>query len=189
MIFLGFIQSPAYSQEAPLSLVVDAAQPSKVSDPKLVLKPGDTVEIVVRGEEDLSDDYVIGSQGYVAFPLIGDIRVSGFKVAEAADVIADKLSQGYLKDPYVRVSLVSQSLSEDVFYIVGEVKRPGSYVYTQDMRIEDAVDMAGGFTAHADIFKVFVLKPQREAPDVYKNFMVNEAIEPGVVILVKEKLF
>lgn len=57
--------------------VVNHALGQDVNSKEYVLGVGDRIKMVVYGENDLSGEYEVGSTGYAALPLIGDIRAAG----------------------------------------------------------------------------------------------------------------
>ncbi len=84
---------------------------------------GDSFEVRVFGEPDLSGLYRVGSQGNITFPLVGDIHVDGLDAQAAVALIADKLKQGMLRDPQVTL-LVKEQTSKKV-YVLGQAAIPG----------------------------------------------------------------
>ena len=65
-----------------------------------LLQPGDLVDIQVYKEEDMSRTLRISTQGYIAFPLVGNIKIADLNVSQAANKIEEKL-KSYLKNPSV----------------------------------------------------------------------------------------
>ena len=64
---------------------------------------------------------------------------------ELESAIIAKLKPDYLINPQLSVEVANYR----PFYIIGEVKNPGSYAYVGGMRVVNAVAMAGGFTYRA----------------------------------------
>jgi polysaccharide export outer membrane protein len=82
------------------------------------------------------------------FPLLGRIRAGGLTLREVESQLQTKLiAQGYFKDPRVMVS-IDQYRSQKVF-IVGEVRNPGAYALSGDMRLVEALALAGSTTPTA----------------------------------------
>src|SRR5262249_50134161 len=109
---------------------------------------GDSFEVRVFGEADLSGLYKVGSEGNITFPLVGVLHVEGLDAQAVAKLIADKLrSDQYLRDPQVTV-LIKEQTSKKV-YIIGQVGHPGTFTYTPSMTVVEAITIAGGFTGLA----------------------------------------
>ncbi|HOY67888.1 MAG TPA: polysaccharide biosynthesis/export family protein [Candidatus Ozemobacteraceae bacterium] len=73
------------------------------------LAPGDRIRVWVKGEPDLTVERVIGSDGSIAYPLIGNVGMNGLKPHEAARVIARMLDDGYIRQPLVQVDVTSRA--------------------------------------------------------------------------------
>lgn len=144
------------------------------------LGPDDVLEMVVYGEEDLSGSYRVGTGGSISVPLIGEVQVSGLTLRAAEETITQKFSDGYLVDPSVSIQ-VSESRP---VYIMGEVKNPGSFKYTSNMTVLNAVALAGGFTYRARESEVTITRSGEELDSA-----PEEPIQPGDVITVEERFF
>lgn len=149
------------------------------------LGAGDKVRVTVFGEDDLTGEYEIDGSGVVAFPLVGEVKASGGTARDLEEGIAKKLRQGYLKNPTVSVEV----LSYRPFFILGEVKRPGSYPYKNGLNVLNAVALAGGYTYRAKS-NVWVITRSGD-----KNFQEREVengnftVRPGDTIVVPERFF
>ena len=108
--------------------------------------PEDSLRISVWNNKDLTLDIVVRPDGKISLPLIQDVQAEGLTPPELADVIHQKLLQ-FIKEPHVSVIVLQVNASK--FYIVGEVKKPGTYFLRGDMSILQALSMAGGFTTFA----------------------------------------
>ena len=105
---------------------------------------GDTFDVRVFGEPDLSGTHRVGADGTITFPLAGVIKVEGLEPQAAARKIAERLSDGILRNPQVSVLLKEQTSKKIV--VMGQVSKPGTYAYTPAMTILEAITQAGGFT-------------------------------------------
>lgn len=112
----------------------------------LGLGPADTFDVRVFGEADLTNTYRVASNGTIDFPLIGRLNVQGRTPSDVADEIQRKL-ETYLKRPQVSV-LLRESNSKKVT-VYGQVQKPGTIPYGDQMTISQAISMAGGLTAMA----------------------------------------
>lgn len=149
-----------------------------------LLGPGDKVRVTVFGEEDLSGEYELGSLGVVSMPLIGSVKGIGRTEKQLGDAIARKLLEGFLRNPRVAVEV----LNYRPFYILGEVKEPGSYPYVNGMSIINAVAMGGGFTYRADEKNILITRANdRDKKKTRASFATP--VLPGDVIKVEERFF
>jgi exopolysaccharide production protein ExoF len=107
------------------------------------LGPQDRLRIHVYEWPALTGEYAVGATGFVALPLIGEVKAAGAVPADLAATIADKLRvRSRLAQPPETVVDVIQYRP---FYIVGGVDRPGEYNYRPDMMVLNAVSIAGGY--------------------------------------------
>jgi polysaccharide export outer membrane protein len=165
--------------------LVLSAGPSSAADPAYMLGSGDKVRVTVFGELDLSGEYQVDGSGVLAFPLVGEVRAAGGTARNLENEIAKKLSSGYLKNPTVSVEV----LTYRPFFILGEVKQPGSYPYKNGLNVLNAVAMAGGYTYRAKS-NVWVITRSGD-----KEFQDREirngdfTVLPGDTIVIPERFF
>ena len=147
-----------------------------------VLGSGDRIRIVVFGQEDLSGEFEIDGTGYVSLPLIKEVTASGLTLRQLEALIAGKLKPDFLKNPRVNVEV----LNYRPFYIIGQVKKPGSYPYVSGMSVINAVALAGGYTYRAREGKVLITRSKNG-----KRKPANHTtkVMPGDVIEVPERFF
>ena len=153
-------------------------------DLEYTLGSGDKLRATVFGHPDLSGQFLVDGSGKISFPLIGDVEAGGHTVRELEQVIVDKLKPDYLKNPNVSVEV----LNYRPFYIIGEVKNPGSYPYVNGMVIINAVALAGGYTYRAREDRLYITRakdPERKKQSVDQETVVF----PGDVIEVPERFF
>jgi polysaccharide export outer membrane protein len=111
--------------------------------------PGDLFKVSVLGEKDLPSEYRVQPDGTVDFPYLDRISVAGLEPQEIADVIKKGLvEKKILVDP--QVTLVVTQYNSKKVSIVGAVNKPGSLVWTEGMKLVDAISLAGGLTSLAD---------------------------------------
>ena len=110
------------------------------------------------------------------------LRVEGLTLTELESAIVAKLKPDYLKNPQLSIEVINYR----PFYIIGEVKSPGSYAYVSGMRVVNAVAMAGGFSYRARENQLWITRAgsgKKEAADQ------NSPVLPGDVIEVPERFF
>jgi polysaccharide export outer membrane protein len=148
------------------------------------LDSGDRLRIVVFGQEGLTNTYIVDVSGKIAMPLIGTISARGLTTTQFARAIADRLRQGFIREPHVAVEVETYR----PFFILGEVTAPGQYPYVPNMTVETAVAIAGGFTPRAYRYDVEV---SRSASGVTARQKVPliAPVRPGDTITVSERWF
>lgn len=148
------------------------------------LGTGDVLRVTVFGHADLSGEFEVSSVGEVTLPLVGDISARNLSLGELEDRIIGRLKPDYLKNPQVSVEV----LNYRPFYIIGEVKNPGSYPYVGGMRAINAVAIAGGFTYRARENRLLIRRAgsSNEEPEAAGPTTI---VLPGDVIEVPERFF
>ena len=147
------------------------------------LGSGDRIRVNIFRHDDLSGEFALDDAGNFAMPLIGEVHAGGQTTRDLEQRIADKLKDGYLVDPQVSVEV----LNYRPFYILGEVKQPGSYQFVNGMTVLNAVALSGGFTYRAAQDSIVVRRGGANAAGVVVTG--DSAILPGDVIEVPERFF
>lgn len=145
------------------------------------LGPGDRVRIEVFGDDSMSGEQALDGEGAVSMPLIGKVDASGLSAQQLTARIEARLAE-YMKEPEVTLTI----LTRRPFYIVGEVREPGSYAYVEGMTVINAVAMAGGYTYRAKR-GAFVLE-RKEVSEIL-SAESGTPVLPGDVITVRERYF
>ncbi len=111
------------------------------------LGTGDIIEIRVHKHADLSGIYEVPPSGDIDFPYIGTLVVVGKTSSMLQTTIRTQLANGFYVNPTVTVN-VKERHSKKVF-VLGQVKKPGAFVFEENMTIVQAIALAGGFTSVA----------------------------------------
>jgi protein involved in polysaccharide export with SLBB domain len=152
--------------------------------PAYKLGTGDKVRVTVFNEKDLSGDFDVNDQGLVALPLIGQVQVGGLTLSQAQDLITQKYGKDYLVSPRVNVEV----LNYRPFFILGEVKNPGSYPFVNGMTVVNAVALAGGYTPRAN--KNHIVMKRATNPGAGEQEVPEDGpVLPGDIIRVPERFF
>jgi protein involved in polysaccharide export with SLBB domain len=145
--------------------------------------PGDKIKLTVFGEENLSGEFEVDNTGSLAIPLVGEINVRGLTPREVERKVAHVLENGYLKSPRVNIEV----LNFRPFFILGEVNKPGSYPYANEMTVINAVALGGGYTTRAKTGKIIVRRAS--TPDKEEWISEDALVYPGDVLRVDERFF
>ncbi len=148
------------------------------------LAPDDKVKVTVYGEEDLSGQYLVGSDGSLSFPLIGMVRAGGLTLTQLQQVLTSRLGARFLKHPRVSADIVEYR----PFYILGEVNHAGQYSYRVGITVTAAVATAGGFTYRANKSTV-AIKHFGEPGEHKLRLTADLQVSPGDTVRVLERFF
>ncbi len=173
-------------QAVPQSAAVSpGGQAAPAQSPDYRLGPGDRLRIIVFGQKDMTGEFAVDGTGLLSFPLIGQIKAGGLTAEGLEHEITNKLKPDYLRDPKVSVVV----LTYRPFYIVGEVKTPGSYAYVTGMSVINAVALAGGFTYRAKESSFYLDRTGKDGKKSRIDAGPDTQVQPGDVITVRERYF
>lgn len=145
---------------------------------------GDKLRITVFGQTDLTNTYAVAKSGYIAFPLVGAVQARGRTTNEIEHDIAKKLSNGFLRNPDVSVEVDQYR----PFFIMGEVGNGGQYRYVPGMTIQNAVAIAGGFSARAQQSDADITR-QVNGNVITGRVPISDPLLPGDTVYIRERLF
>ena len=148
------------------------------------LGAGDLLSIQVFGEEELSVELRLSDAGTISYPFLGELRVKGLTTGELSALIDEQLSDGYLVDPSVNITVKEYRQ----FFIHGQVEKPGGYPYQPGLTLQKAVALAEGFTERAASSKFFVVREGQQDSDAEKADL-QTTIFPGDIVTVEESFF
>jgi polysaccharide export outer membrane protein len=133
--------SPSFGQSLKPN-EVPAAQREALSR-IITLGPGDSVNIQVYGQPDMTTTAYVADDGTLSVPLAGPVQIAGLSPSEASQRIEAALKNGhFLVDPHVTLAvLVSRSQRVSV---LGQVGKAGIYPIESNMTIFDLLAQAGG---------------------------------------------
>ncbi|MGE0096453.1 MAG: polysaccharide biosynthesis/export family protein [Alphaproteobacteria bacterium] len=153
------------------------------TSPEYHLGSGDRVRVTVLDQPNLTGEYRVDGAGRLAFPLIGSIDARGLSPSELEEKITSRLKPEYLANPSVSVEVVNAR----PFYVLGEVKNPGSYPYVEGITVLNAVAIAGGFTYRAREEDFYITRSA--SPSQKQAASAATRVTPGDVITVRERYF
>jgi len=123
-----------------------ATPPTPPSGADYVVGPGDVLDISVWKEEALTKSLVVLPDGYIHFPLIGEIRAAGKTVADIREEIKQKISV-YAPDPVLSVEV--RQVNSMIIFVLGRVNNPGKFAVNAKTNVLQGIAMAGGLNPFA----------------------------------------
>ena len=148
------------------------------------LGAGDRLRITVYGEDDLSGEYLVGSEGDISMPLIGKVPAANLTLADLQAAVSEQLFDGYIREPRVSVEVVNYR----PFYIYGEVENAGEFPYQAGISVLNAVAMAGGYTYRANVRQVFITHKGTNGELKYPTNQTT-MVMPGDIIRIPQRFF
>ncbi|HBG01083.1 MAG TPA: hypothetical protein DDW87_05860 [Firmicutes bacterium] len=120
-----------------------------------LLGVGDGLRISVWGHDELATQSVVRPDGYLTFPLVGDIWAVDKTPRQLGSELQTMLAD-FVVDPQVTV-MVNQFRTVRV-QLLGEVAKPGNYSLSSGARLLDVLASAGGPLNNADLSRVNITR-------------------------------
>ncbi|MEX2206962.1 MAG: polysaccharide biosynthesis/export family protein [Myxococcota bacterium] len=160
-----------------------------------VIGPRDVLTIVVWKEQDLSVPRAeVRLDGKISVPLIDDVQAAGKTPLQLKQELTERLHE-YVTAPMVTV--IVASVGSKLVYIIGEVTREGPVNMQPDMRVLDAISLAGGLNPFAGKSRIKIIRSQGTAPAEFtfdydrfvdgRDLAQNILLIPGDTIVVPEE--
>ncbi|UJW73285.1 MULTISPECIES: polysaccharide biosynthesis/export family protein [unclassified Rhizobium] len=148
------------------------------------LDSGDRLRVTVFEQPSLSNTYTVDQAGYIAFPLVGQVPARGSSLTQLEGAVAQKLKQGYLRDPDVTIEIDRYRS----IFVMGEVGQAGQYAYVPGMTILNAIAVSGGFSSRANQQDVDVTR-KINGQILTGRVPITDPILAGDTVYVRERLF
>jgi len=167
--------------------------------PQYKIGPGDTVQVFVWRNSDLSTTVPVRPDGRISIPLIEDLPVTGRTPTELARDIEKQLAE-FIQGPRVTVIVTSFAgpFNQQV-RVVGQAAEPKAIPYRANMTALDVMIAVGGLTEFAAGNRATIV---RTGADGQKQFRVrlddlikqgdisaNVEMLPGDVLIIPESFF
>jgi polysaccharide export outer membrane protein len=162
------------------------------------ISPADLISVFVYGVQDMNRKARVDGKGVISLPLVGAVKLGGKTLGAARELIEKKLA-AYVVAP--QVSLFIEEYGNKLFFVMGEVQKPGSYSMPAESRVTvlEAISTAGGFTPVAAQDRARVL---RFVDGQSKSFTIDVrtitraghkdkdmTLEPNDVVFIPQSLF
>ena len=167
-------------------------------DYSYIIGPGDSVNIIVSRNPELSMSVPVRPDGKISAPLVDELVAQGKNSVELAREIEKQLSK-YIRDPVVTV-IVTQFVgpySEQV-RVVGEAAKPQFLPYKQKMTVLDVMIAVGGLTDFAAGNSATILRTAEgnkqysvRLRDLMKrgDISANVEMKPGDILIIPQSFF
>ena len=120
-----------------------------------VCGPEDELDISVWENPDLKSSMPVRPDGFISFPLIGDVLAQGLTPAQLKEKITGRLKK-FITDPIVTV--VVKKINSIKISVAGEVNEPDSYQVNRPITLLHLFALAKGFTEKADLKRSYLLR-------------------------------
>jgi polysaccharide biosynthesis/export protein len=168
-------------------------------EPQYLVGPGDTVNIQVWRNPELSMSVPVRPDGKITTPLVEDLPASGRTPTQLAREIEIALAK-YIQSPVVTVIVTGfvGPYSEQI-RVIGQAARPQALPYRENMTLMDVMIAVGGITDFAAGNKASILRvtdgrSQQLAVRLvdlvrWGDLSANVAMRPGDVLVIPQSFF
>jgi polysaccharide export outer membrane protein len=181
----------------PSARAADAPAPSAVA-PDYLIGPGDTLQVFVWRNPDLSVTVPVRPDGKISTPLVEDMSAVGKTPSGLARDIEKALSE-YVKSPQVNVIVTIPVSVFSQVKVIGQVLKPQSLPYRDGMTVLDALLAVGGLGQFAAGNRAHIartvngkeqdIKVKLDALVNGGEMQQNLKLVPGDVLVVPESRF
>jgi len=179
--------------------LAQAPQPgSTAAGPEYIIGPGDTVQVFVWRNPDLSVTVPVRPDGKISTPLVEDMPAVGKTPTRLARDIETVLGE-YVRSPQVNIIVTQPANAFNQVRVIGQVQKPAAIAYREGMTVLDALLAVGGLGTFAAGNRSHLVRTvdgkQTEIPlklDALLNkgdMSQNLTLRPGDVLVVPESRF
>ena len=176
---------------------IDACPEPAASSQEYIIGAGDTLEIFVWREADLSGEVPVRPDGKISISLVEDMIAVGKTPTQLARDMEEVLAE-YLRLPKVNIIVVSEGSANQI-QVIGNVLTAQSIPYRDDIRVLDVIVAVGGLDEYAAGNRAKVVRTidgQTSECRVRLNDLLRDGdmrynikMYPGDVLIVPESRF
>jgi polysaccharide export outer membrane protein len=178
-------------------LAVGAQTPAKVAD-DYVIGPGDSLQIFVWRNPELSVTVPVRPDGKISTPLVENMVAVG----KSPSILArdmEKVLAEFVRSPQVNVIVGTAISTFSQVKVVGQVRVPQGLPYREGLRVLDIVLASGGLTEFAAPNRARVVRQVNGKEVVVKvklgdllnkgDLKQNHLLQPGDVLIIPQSMF
>ncbi len=144
--------------DGPFVWVDEWKEPLRPPGSEYIISPGDSLNVQVWDQDNLSTQVRVRSDGQVSLMLIGDVQAAGMSPIAFSKVVEEKL-KGYIVAPQVTVAV--EDVARLNVSVLGQVMQPGIHTLDAGAGVAQALAVAGGLRDFAHRDRIFLV---REGP-------------------------
>lgn len=179
--------------------IPDAPNVEPLSEFTYIIGPGDSLEMFVWGNPEISRSVTVRPDGKISFPLVEEMPASGKTSYQLAREIEKELAK-YIRDPLVTIILGGGlgPYSEQI-RVIGQTAKPQAVTYKENMSLLDLMIQVGGLGQYAAGNRGIII---RKVNGVQQEFRVriedlidggdisaNVNVLPGDILIIPESFF
>jgi polysaccharide export outer membrane protein len=171
----------------------------EIEAPPYLIGAGDTLNIVVWRNPELSLTIPVRPDGTITTPLVEDLPATGKTATQLARDIEKALAK-YIQSPVVTVIVTNfvGTYAQQV-RVIGEAAKPQALAYRQNMTLLDVMIAVGGITDFADGNKASILRTSGGKTQQFRvrirdlikggDMSANVTMRAGDVLVIPQSFF
>ena len=163
------------------------------------IAPGDTLQVFVWRNPEVSTSVTVRPDGLMTAPLLEEVPAAGKTPQELARDVEKHLST-YLRDPLVTIIASGfQGTYKEKIRVVGEAAEPKSILYRDSMTLLDLIIEVGGITEFAAGNNTVIVRTENGEQTEYRvrvddlirdgDISANVDMKPGDIVIIPEAWF
>jgi len=156
-------------------------------DPNYVIGPGDEVVIMLWGETESLEEYVVSKDGYLFIKNIGQVFVNGITLQKLEKKLSKLLVKVYSTlspasgspTTFFDLSLGSQVLRPTRIFVLGEINQPGAYAVKSSTSLFTSLYYFGGPNTKGSLREIGLIRNGKNIAniDFYDFLMTGSKID------------
>lgn len=147
-----------------LLITINSINPEAVMPFNLPMVPGRESTRSYSGGNDTyfssglsMQNYLVDTEGYLIFPVLGKIKAAGMSKSELANFIKESVYPHYItEEPIILIRFINFNIS-----VLGEVSRPGSFkIDNERVSLLEALSLAGDMTIYGRRNSLLLIREQ-----------------------------
>jgi polysaccharide export outer membrane protein len=170
----------------------------KAPDSNYIIGPGDSLNVFVWRNPELSVTVPVRPDGKISTPLVEDMVAVGKTPPQLARDM-EKVLSTYVREPKVNIIITNPTGAVGSVKVVGQVQKPAALPYHEGMRVLDAILAVGGLTQFASGNRARIVRMENgketiihvKVADLVNSGDVkqNAPLKPGDVLVVPQSMF
>jgi polysaccharide export outer membrane protein len=170
--------APSAPAAAPVRApVAPAAAADGVDAERYVIGPGDTLQVFVWRNPELTATVPVLPDGRISTPLVESIQATGKTPSQLARDVEAVLSE-FVRSPKVNIIVTNAVSTFSQVKIVGQVLKPQTMPYREGLTVLDVVLQSGGLATYAAGNRARILRKE-DGRDVEIKVKLQNLIEKG----------
>jgi polysaccharide biosynthesis/export protein len=174
------VRSPTATPEPAAGETPPPIPPNAVTNPDYVIGPGDSIQIFVWRNPDLSVTVPVRPDGKVSTPLVEDLVAVGKTPSQLAREMEQALSE-FIRSPQVNIIVINPVSTFSQVKVIGEVANPQSIPYREGLTALDAVLAVGNLTQFAAGNRAKIVRKGEDGKTVEIRVKLESLVRKGKI--------